>query len=416
MFVTALLCWPSFAAQLKSITLPIAGTNIQPAAISADGNYLVGRFKDSGNRWKGFRMKVNATTADVIAPASGYDESGATDVSQDGSVVVGYSQNFANESISQGLVWTSSGGTSSLPAPPSGYNSTQPYGVSLDGTLMAIGHTFNSSKAAVASYPGPGNAYRALLSTDGSSSFSRANGIISDGSVVFGDKLDSTNVTRPCYWNSSSGTSFQYVDTLEGDVHDMSDTGVIVGNIGGWVSSSRPCYWTVVNTVLTRTNLPALNGVSTGTAMKVTKNGVTIFGQINGTCFQWTQGNGTVSLLSVATSAGINTTGWFLSAITDITPDGSRIIGSGSLSGTYPPFLLDLRSATVVPSAQIQPGVNVTILGVIGKTYQLQGSTDLDSTNWTNLGAPVTGTGVTIQSFQPNTSLYPFFRYLITTP
>jgi len=57
---------------------------------------------------------------------------------------------------------------------------------------------------------------------------------------------------------------------------------------------------------------------------------------------------------------------------------------------------------TIVPELQAairaSNGLNLTWSTEAGGAYQLQGNSDLSSTNWTNLGSPVTATGATLST------------------
>ena len=51
-----------------------------------------------------------------------------------------------------------------------------------------------------------------------------------------------------------------------------------------------------------------------------------------------------------------------------------------------------------------------------GGTYQLQSNSDLSSTNWTNLGGPVTATGVTLSATSLVTTGRQRFCRLVLAP
>jgi len=71
----------------------------------------------------------------------------------------------------------------------------------------------------------------------------------------------------------------------------------------------------------------------------------------------------------------------------------------------------EFRAVTLTNST-----LNLTWSTEAGGTYQLQYNSDLNSTNWTNLGSPVTATGASFSTTDPLTNAPQRFYRLVLSP
>jgi uncharacterized repeat protein (TIGR03803 family) len=145
-------------------------------------------------------------------------------------------------------------------------------------------------------------------------------------------------------------------------------------------------------------------------------------GNFYGTTLQGGIGDGTI--FSVTPSGTFSTLYTFTSAANSgVFPDAALLqasdnalygtvltaagFGDGAIFRLSVPLPAVLRTPVVAPDGT----VNLTWSSAVGQTYQLQYSTNLNSTNWINLNATVTATnGVATQSDPAPTDPERFYR------
>jgi probable HAF family extracellular repeat protein len=213
----------------------------------------------------------------------------ATDVSNHGQVVVGFSD--LNNLITQhAFRWTAAGGIVDLGSGNGASGFSRAFGVSGDGTKIVGDSDFPGGQRNAFLWTQAGGFQN--LGSLGNVNLSVASAITSDGSVVVGQS--STTGINSAAFRWTQATGMVNLGTLAGDNNAaataVSDNGKIVVGI----SAPRP---------LAVGNLGWDFGTDTH-------------------AFRWTQATGMKSLGALLAAAGVNVTGINLVAATGISPNG----------------------------------------------------------------------------------------------
>lgn len=270
-------------------------------SISNDGSVIVG--------WSGTATNDRAIlyTGGVMTDLGvlpGRPASWAYDVSDDGSAIAGYSG-----TLTTGRAYRWSGGVMTDLGLPSGkgWVSSKAWGISGDGAVV-VGYANKSKANSEAAFRWAGGSM-ALLGTLRGGSYSEAIAADADGSVVVGFSA-SRNGDRAFRW---TGGTMSDLGTLGGYPYsyarDVSGDGSIV--VGYATDGSIEV-------------VPASgSNVTTGHA------------------FLWSSATGMVDLNSYLPTLGIDLTDWELREARGISPDGTTIVGWGwhddALNGTSSP-------------------------------------------------------------------------------
>lgn len=304
----------------------------------------------------------------------------ATDISGDGSVVIGFSSSEL-QGYSQAFRWSRDSGVEVLGDLPGGSVSSQAYGVSLDGSVI-VG-TSNSSLGT--------QAFR-WTQDDGMVGMSggvsgrpiNATGVSADGSVIVGDAVSgslsqgfevfravdstiaglgglegsvgaiATDVSADgsvVVGRSKSGTTFgweafvwtestgmQGLGFLPGETESnaqaiSADGKTVVGSTTINSSVAKGFYWTASSGMLPlETTDP---DIIEGVANDVSGDGSVIVGQILSAtrgwsgAFVWDQEHGMQNLADLLLAESVDLTGWTLSGALGVSDDGRSIVGWG---------------------------------------------------------------------------------------
>ncbi|HYD01392.1 MAG TPA: GC-type dockerin domain-anchored protein [Phycisphaerales bacterium] len=281
----------------------------------------------------------------------------ASEVSDDGAVVVGTSA--ADGSIaSKAFRWTQTGGMVNLGTLAGGTSSVA-NGVSGDGQVV-VGYSTSSDGQ---------RAYR-WTATDGMQDLgtlsgftaSLALGADADGSVVVG-YAQVTGSARALRWVdgvledlglvNGYASSYGYACSVDGSV--------VVGRVFDIGLGGQMCRWTQAGGMQ---EIGRLDGATTAFAYGVSGDGSVVVGMSqftgagNRRATMWTEASGVRDLNVYLPTIGIDLTGWVLTDATDVSPDGTRIVGYGVHGGvteawiaTLPPALCpaDLGATGGVP-------------------------------------------------------------------
>jgi len=290
--------------------------------VSADGSVVVGQGRSASGRevfrWTSGGGMVGLGGLGGIASA----------VSADGSVVVGTLDNI------EAFRWTSGGGMVGLGALPGGLFASGANGVSADGSVV-VGWSDSSLSVFV-----QGEAFRwtsgggmvglGTLPSDPSLVFSEAQGISADGLVIVGRSSTTTDF-EPFRWTSGGG--MVELGTLPG-AHLNSiafavsaDGSVVVGT-----SSSEAFRWTSGGGMVGLGDLPG--GVVASFARDVSADGSVVVGKGESAsgpeAFLWTSSGGMQNLRDLLIAGGATgLTDWTLTGAIGVSADGLTFVGTG---------------------------------------------------------------------------------------
>lgn len=265
----------------------------------------------------------------------------ATSVSSDGKVVVGWSRSRADPIYNEAFRWTSDGGMFGLGSLPGGSQGSNAFDVSADGSVI-VGKAYNSLGGAAAFRwaVGEGLVPIGYLTTEPFSS--TALGVSADGLVVVGSSYSASGI-EAFRWRATDG--MVGLGDLPGGIFeskalDVSANGRVVVGFGSTLYGQRAFRWTRQRGMV---ELGVPDSGFESNALAVSSNGAVIVGA-GGTggstffeAFIWDNVNGIRLIKSVLEDDfGLDLSSWRLSAATDVSPDGSTIVGHGtSPDGEY---------------------------------------------------------------------------------
>ena len=333
-FFTAFLFSMGFAQQPSLYWLGTLGGNSSYAyAVSANG-FVVGEAKTSNYLFHAFVWTAANGMQDI--GTLGGDESKATDISADGSIVVGWAHD--GNGIKRAFRWTSADGMQDLSA---GDYSTAD-AVSADGSVIAV----NLPPIA---YRWTASGGLHILESLGGN-YNSVSDVSADGSVLTGSSKDSAGNPYAARWTTSSGvekvgTFYSFARAVSGD--GLTITGFETGSAGLY----RAFRWTQSGGFQFNIagNFSAGNGVSYDGGIIVGYYGDGPFRLYN---------TGELENLN-QTYANLITAGSELWDAIDISPDGRFIAGNGTnaISGLDEGFLIDTSGVTLVDHLDSSPAI-----------------------------------------------------------
>jgi probable HAF family extracellular repeat protein len=315
-----------------------AGIDVQ--RVSRDGRVVTGEAGFGGNAYGAAFRWTAATGTQEVGRLPGGTNSRGSAVSADGSVVVGYGDNGATDFTA--FRWSAGGGFQQLGNLPGGSQSLA-YDVSADGAVV-VGQANTDTGTVRGLHAFRWTAATGLqdLGTLPGGTQSLANNVSADGSVVAGFAAAPAG-DRAFRWTAAGG--LQPIAPLAGDTRT---TGIGLSADGSTVvgySASRTdgadnvaFRWTAA----TGTQLiPAPAGVpadAAAFAAAVSGDGNAVVGNVLVSAaayrpFLWTPALGTVDLNAYLPTIGVDLTGWTLHSVTDISDDGTAILGYGTHDG-----------------------------------------------------------------------------------
>lgn len=252
----------------------------------------------------------------------GINDSGAFDVSSDGSTLVGQS---ASSNGWEAFRWTAAGGLQGLGDLPGGTFSSVAIAVSSDGSVVA-GSSSSANGWEAFRWTAAGG-MQGLGDLPGGVVSSVAFGMSDDGSVVVGQSMTATS-GEAFRWTEAGGMQGLGIlagGSLNSSAHGASaDGSVIVGDGygGGFAEAFR---WTELGGMVGLGDLPG--GSVSSRARGVSSDGAVVVGyssSSNGTeAFRWTAAGGMQGL-------GDLPGGGFVSYANDVSDDGSVVVGQGT--------------------------------------------------------------------------------------
>lgn len=322
------------SASPQSLGFMVGGSESYAVAASADGSVVVGRgnaLLGPGSPYpgqvtvQGFRWTESDGMHGLGYLPGGWYYAIATDVSADGSVVVGYSDGPAN---TRAYRWTQSAGLEDighLPGPGGGGNS-EAYGVSADGSVVvgSASGTVDGNFGTYAFRWDADSGMIALASLPGSNS-SRALAAAADGSIVVGDSfIGSCGECDPP--RLARNNAVRWID---------QGPATLLGQVPGGDQGS------------VATAISADGSVIAGYYYEDSNNPISGF-----RAFLWTETEGMQKLLDVLLMQGATgLDGWTLLQASGVSADGRTIAGYGiNPTGMYQAYVATVN-AVPVPAA-----------------------------------------------------------------
>ncbi len=269
---------------------------------------------------------TNSTGLQTLGPApAGFTLNPTSDVSGDGSIVVGY---MNDGSDSRAFRWTQSTGIEVVPGIGGAYG---PF-LSRDGTTIVgktVGTSLSARRWTQATGAQPLGPLTGLPLGNGSALIGY--GVSADGSVVVGtgeavyQNSPTLTTAVPFRWTQATGSvgilnNGQFYNPQDGAGASSvsADGAVIVG-----YSGSSAWRWTAGSGFQTIVNPPPIAG---SFLPSISGNGLTVVYRE----FIWTQTGGAQQLTDALTAAGCTFTGWTGLRVIDTSSDGRSLCGYGT--------------------------------------------------------------------------------------
>ena len=284
-------------------------------AVSADGSVVVGYSRMMDPYYGGFRWTSEDGRTGIIAEG---DNTFPNDVSDDGSVVVGegvIGRGYGSEAFR----WTSDSGAVSLGFLPGGeYPTTSEFpistafGVSGNGSVV-VGRSTSASGIGAFRWTSSGGMV-GLGDLPGGDFGGTAYDVSTDGSVIVGSSTSASGI-EAFRWTSEDGM-IGLGDLPGGDFYSLatgvsSDGMVVVGyskSDSGW----EAFLWTGEGGMIGLGDLPG--GGFESRARGVSADGSVIVGSSDSDsgfeAFRWTREGGMQTIASILSTAGVDLTGW----------------------------------------------------------------------------------------------------------
>jgi uncharacterized membrane protein len=321
--LTTLLAAASASAQLS-----ITQIGSSALGVSADGSVVCGDLL-TPTEIRVFRWTASTGLQDL-------GQGGAADISRDGTTIVG-------QNLTGAYRWRSSTGfvnLGTLPGSPAG---------NLPGARDASGNG-DVVVGTASQSPGVFRGFRWTSSTGmvvlgdlpGGNNFSQARSISADGSVIVGSSIGAEG-ERAVRWASGSATPISLgspagLDFGLSEAASVSgDSQVIVGTWLDGAGENQMFRWTAPTGMTLLGDLPG--GIVDSVAYATNFDGSVVAGTGNpgddlpDEAIIWTQATGVRSLRSILLDGGVDLTAWsVLSIATDLSDDGSVVVGQGLLA------------------------------------------------------------------------------------
>ena len=245
-------------------------------------------------------------------------------VSGDGNVVVGYSDVTGGATF-HAFSWTAGGGMIDLGT--LGGSNSFAFAASTTGSVIVGTSNITIGSPTEHAFRWSGGVMTDLGTLGGTDS--QARGVSADGSVVAGtSNMAGDFVTHAFRWTGGVMTD---LGTLAGGSYSSAiglsaDGSTVVGSADNGLNN-RAFRWN--GGVMT--DLGTLGGNQSGAA-GVSADGAVVVGNAEDSgltqrAFRWTAATGMQSIASLLTAAGVNITGWLLTAAFAVSADGTVIVG-----------------------------------------------------------------------------------------
>ncbi len=236
--------------------------------VSDDGSVVVGYSLDAASWWRAFRWTASGGMQDLGSLGNANSEAYA--VSADGSAIVGQTQNLAGRE--RAFRWTAQAGMEQLgPLGAGAFDAA--YGVSADGSVVVGVSNNRAFRWTVA------GSMQDLGTLGGD--YSRANGVSYDGSVVVGTSRNVSGEERAFRWTAAGGMQDLGALGINGSyAHGVSPEGDVVV---GW--SDGGYRWTALDGM----RAIELHGITFANPRAVSSGGSIVVGEgrVNGSVYAY---------------------------------------------------------------------------------------------------------------------------------
>ena len=297
-------------------------------AVSADGSVVTGTRSDyQGYSYEAFRWSVETGATGLGHITHDFWGLGqGTDISADGSVIVGYDSVNSNEAYR----WTAAGGMVGLGDLADGIDYSFASAVSADGSIVigtsVIGYNQNNSFILKPFRWTVSTGMQLVAGLDGASAIS------ADGKVLAGMKY--TAYPTEFVAHRLTPTGVEALGELPGGGVLSNSTAVSTDGtvVVGYSSSNlgdEAFYWSQTTGMVGLGDLPG--GAYQSYARSVSGNGKLVVGAASTSAgaepFIWSALTGMLSLKDLMIAEGVDMTNWKLLTASDISQDGSTIVG-----------------------------------------------------------------------------------------
>jgi probable HAF family extracellular repeat protein len=309
-----------------TILVPTPGSLISGAAdMTDDGTTIVGSMGNAAYRWQD---GVGAYLSHPSVPSY------AVGVSGDGSVICATS----GSTTANAQVWRWTTGTGWQNLGNLGYSGIWTTGISRNGEIIVGTGRLPPGSYYMGFRWTPGGGMQSLGDLGGG--YSRANGISPNGEYIVGYSWDSAGNTRATRWSAQGIENLGTLPGFDGsEANDVSDNGVSVGY--GYAGSPSTGNYHAVRWIGTQEiqDLGTLGGLQ-ARAHKVSTDGTVVLGKSwlsGGTqerAFMWTESLGMVNLHTYLAGQGVAMQSYALMSAHWISDDKTTILGQARWNGT----------------------------------------------------------------------------------
>ena len=384
-----LLCLVAYPGRIHAVSFYDLGSSVDTTSsaansVNSDGSVVVGVRQINSGSFQAFRWTQAGGMQD-LGVLSGRTNSISQAVSGDGAVVVGYSHG-SSSLVARAFRWNQSGGIQSIGTFSGGTDvnsSSYATGTSTDGTYV-VGSAQDVPNVSFRAFRwSQSGGMQNLGNLSGSPYWyhSHGLGVSSDGSVVVGDVSVTQNGQKHAFrWTQSTGMqdlgSFNVGD--ESFANGVSaDGATVVGYnqaneyVANRYDTRRAFRWTQAGGMQ---NLGVLEGATTSEARSVNSDGSIVVGTSGGKAFIWSQGTGMIDLGALLANLLPETTYFRFEEVTDISSDGSTLVGNGFASSSRRAFVvtdLGIPLSTSVNNSQYGT-ISASGFKIIGSIQNVQ--------------------------------------------
>lgn len=321
---------PACAQELIGLGRIGLGTYSAATAVSADGTTVVGYSETSEAARHAFRWTEAGGLEDLEDLPGGSDDSAATGVSGDGSVIVG----AGSAAGAKAFRWTAAGGMQEL---LESLELSAASAVSADGTTT-VGYFAPSLAVQLPAAWRPdgmgGFALDPLEELAGGLEEGVAYAASSDGTITVGyaGSTASGSASEAVLWNGSTATPLGDLPggAFASEARAVSADGTVVAGLGNTAAGREAFRWTAAEGLVSLGDLDG-GGVDS-VAQAISADGETIVGYARPApgvhhAFVWDAARGMRDLHELA---GAEAQGWVLYAANGVSADGSVIVGEGT--------------------------------------------------------------------------------------